>query len=126
MQEKAREEISNVITDVEELSMEQLNSLLYTDAFIKESLRLFIPVPQNGRVPTKDCKFGNVSIPKGTTLLIPNLYIHKNEFEKGEEFIPERWLNGMFYFFTAELNYNVFCKYASTFPHPSKFFTQRS
>ena len=83
---------------------------MYTDAFIKESLRLFLPVPQNGRVPTKDCKFGNVSIPKGTTLLIPNLYIHKNEFEKGEEFIPERWLSGMLYFFIEVLNYILFCK----------------
>ena len=81
--------------------MDQLNDLTYTDAFIKESLRLFIPTPHNIRVPTKDCKFGNVSIPKGTAILIPNLYIHKNEFEKGEEFIPERWLNGMFHFVTT-------------------------
>ena len=117
MQEKVREEISNVISDVEELSMEKLNDLLYTNAFIKESLRLFIPVPQNARVPTKDCKFGNVSIPKGTMILIPNLYIHKNEFEKGEEFIPERWLNGMFYFLTAAVNHFAFRIYPlPTFP----------
>ena len=98
MQERARGEISNIISDVENLNREELNDLLYTDAFIKESLRLFVPTPQNMRVATKDCKFGNVSIPKGTSLLISHVYIHKNEFEKGDEFIPERWLNGMICF----------------------------
>ena len=98
MQERAREEISNIVSDVENLNMEQLNDLSYTDAFIKESLRLFIPTPHNLRVATKDCKFGNVSIPKGTPLMISHVYIHKNEFEQGDEFIPERWLNGMICF----------------------------
>ena len=98
MQERARQEISNIVRDVENLNMEQLNGLLYTDAFIKESLRLFIPTPQNLRVATKDCKFGNVSIPKGTPLMISHIYIHKNEFEKGDEFIAERWLDGMICF----------------------------
>ena len=98
MQARAREEILNIVSDVENLNMEQLNDLLYTDAFVKESLRLFIPTPQNMRVATKDCKFGNVSIPKGTSLLISHVYIHKKEFEKGDEFIPERWLNGMICF----------------------------
>ena len=121
MQEKAREEISNFINDVEELSMEQLNNLFYTDAFIKESLRLFIPVPQNGRVPTKDCKFGNVSIPKGTTILIPNLYIHKKEFERGDEFIPERWLNGMFYFLIETVN-NIGFRISHLFPPIKGFY----
>ena len=90
MQARAREEILNIVSDVENLNMEQLNGLLYTDAFVEESLRLFIPTPQNMRVATKDCKFGNVSIPKGTSLLISHVCIHKNEFEKGDEFIPER------------------------------------
>ena len=108
MQEKAREEISSVTGDVENLSMEQLSDLIYTDAFIKESLRLFIPTPQNARVATKDCKFGNVSIPKGTTILIPNVHIHKSEFEKGKEFIPERWLNGMFHFLTATNSLSIY------------------
>ena len=98
MQERARGEISNIISDVENLNREELNDLLYTDAFIKESLRLFVPTPQNMRVATKDCKLGNVSIPKRTSLLISHVYIHKNEFEKGDEFIPERWLNGMICF----------------------------
>ena len=105
MQKKAREEISNVISDVEELSMEQLNDLLYTNAFIKESLGLFIQIV---RVPTKVHKFGNVSIPKGAMIMIPSLYIPKNEFEKRKEFIPERCLNGMVHLLTATVNYIVF------------------
>ena len=76
--------------------MEQLNSLIYTDAFIKESLRIFPPIPQNLRVAQLDYKFGEYLIPKGTGLLLP---IHQVEFEKGEEFIPERWLNGEICFY---------------------------
>ena len=101
MQERARGEISNIISDVEHLNMEQLNGLLYTDAFIKESLRLFVPTPENLRIATKDCKFGNVSIPKGTPLMISHVYIHKTDFEKGDEFMPERWLNGMICFWVT-------------------------
>ena len=90
MQDNVREEISNIVSNFEDLIMEQLNDLLYTDAFIKESLRLFIPTPHNARVATKDCKFDNVSAPKGTTIMTLNLHILKNEFEKGEEFALER------------------------------------
>ena len=108
MQEKPRKEISSVIGDVENFNMEQLNDLIYTDSFIKEPLRLFILTPQNARVATKACKFGNVSIPKGTTILIPNLYIHKNEFQQREEFIPERWLKGMFYFLIVTAYHSIF------------------
>lgn len=97
MQERVREEILNTIGDVEHFNMEELNNLFYTDAFIKESLRLFVPAPHAGRVAARDCKFGNVSIPKGTSLVISYLYIHGNEFMKGDEFIPERWLNGMIF-----------------------------
>ena len=102
---KAREEISNVISDVEEFSMEQLNDLLYTNTFIKESLRLFTQIE---RVPTKDYKFGNVSIPKGAMIMIPSLYIPKNDFEKRKEFTPERCLNGMVHLLTVTVNYIVF------------------
>ena len=95
MQKRAREEILNTISDFEHFNMEELNNLVYIDAFIKESLRLFIPAPHSGRVAKRDCKLGDVLIPKGTKLVMSNLYIHRNEFGKGDEFIPERWLNGM-------------------------------
>ena len=108
MQEKPRKEISSVIGDVENFNMEQLNDLIYTNYFIKESLWLFIPTPQNARVATKDWKFGNVSIPKGTTILIPKLYIHKNEFQQREEFIPERWLKDIFYFLIVTVYHFIF------------------
>ena len=85
--------------------MEQLNDLLYTNAFIKESLGLFIQIV---RVPTKVYKFGNVSIPKGAMIMIPSLYIPKNEFEKRKEFIRERCMNGMVHLLTATVNYIVF------------------
>jgi len=94
LQEKVRDEINECIHDVNSIKLEELEKLTYTDAFIKESLRLFGPIPQNGRVSKIDYKFGDVTIPKGSTLVSPNIFIHEGEedFEKGKEFIPERFL----------------------------------
>ena len=94
MQEKARQEINEKITDFENLTMEELNNLTYTEAFIKESMRLFTPAPQTFRLTTKECSVGNYTLPKGTGVLIPAFFIHEcTDFERGKEFIPERWLN---------------------------------
>ena len=95
MQEKARQEINEKITDFENLTMEELNHLTYTDAFIKEVMRLFTPAPQTFRVTAKQCTLGNYTLPKGTAIMMPAYYIHEcTDFERGKEFIPERWLNG--------------------------------
>lgn len=95
MQEKARQEINEKITDFENLTVEELNHLTYTDAFIKEVMRLFSPASQTFRVTAKQCTLGNYTLPKGTGIMMPAYYIHEcTDFERGKEFIPERWLNG--------------------------------
>ena len=95
MQEKARQEINEKITDFENLTMEELNNLTYTEAFIKESMRLFTPAALTLRLTTKECSVGSFTLPKGTGVLIPAFFIHEcTDFESGKEFIPERWLNG--------------------------------
>ena len=95
MQKKARQEINEKIIDFENLTMEELNNLTYTEAFIKESMRLFTPAPQTFRLTTKECSVGNYTLPKGTGVLIPAFFINEcTDFERGKEFIPERWLNG--------------------------------
>ena len=97
MQEKVRQEINNKITDIKTLNIDELNNLSYTDAFIKESLRLFIPAPFTPRVVKKDHKIGNYVIPKGTGILIARHVLHESsEFEKGKDFLPDRWLFGKF------------------------------
>jgi len=96
LQEKVRNEINQHIQDIELMKLEELDKLTYTDAFIKESLRLFMPVPNNFRVSAVDQKFGDQLIPKGTGFWMPNHHLHDLDFENGKNFIPERFLgNGL-------------------------------
>ena len=112
MQEKARQEINEKITDFKNLTMEELSHLTYTDAFIKEVMRLFSPASQTFRVTAKQCTLGNYTLPKGTGIMMPAYYIHEcTDFERGKEFIPERWLNGKEFFkinFFSSKCFNLF------------------
>lgn len=99
MQEEVREEINDKMNDIKSLEdMEELNKLSYTDAFIKESLRLFSPAPFSARIAQQDYKFGNYLVPKGTGVFIARHLLHEcDEFERGKEFLPRRWLSGKFW-----------------------------
>ena len=74
--------------------MEHLSSIPYTNAFIQESLRLFGPVPILQRRSLVDYKFGDYTVPRGTIYILPNHFINRNEneFEEGETFLPDRFL----------------------------------
>ena len=52
VQTKLREEVSNLSTD--DPSMDDLNGLPYLDAVVRETLRLFPPVPAASREAMKD------------------------------------------------------------------------
>ncbi|KAK9992920.1 hypothetical protein SO802_022623 [Lithocarpus litseifolius] len=72
-----------------------INDLVYLQAIIKESLRLYPPVPLS--VPheaTEDCHVCDYYIPKGTRLFINvwKLHRHSRVWENPEEFLPERFL----------------------------------
>ena len=55
VQQKSYEEVMNVLGDVDrEITMNDLNELNYLELVIKESLRLFPPVPIIGRKLLKD------------------------------------------------------------------------
>ncbi|KAJ3928287.1 MAG: cytochrome P450 [Lentinula lateritia] len=106
VQKKLREELCTMATD--NPTMEQLNSLPYLDAVVKESLRLYAPVPSVLRVaaqddviplshPLKDKKgveHHSISIAKGQTVIVPLLALNRDKATWGEdamEFKPERW-----------------------------------
>ena len=64
---------------------------------VKESLRLYPPAWGFIRKVTKDCKIGARRVTKGTIVLIMQWALHRDprRFERPDEFIPERWAEGM-------------------------------
>ncbi|KAF9900754.1 hypothetical protein BX616_002512 [Lobosporangium transversale] len=82
-------------------SYDQLNSLPYLNAVIRESLRLWSPVPLNLRVSVEDDYLprgkglGHLFVPAGTNLQIPMFILHRDPKIWGPdslEFNPDRWL----------------------------------
>ncbi|KAL2774420.1 cytochrome P450 27C1 isoform 1 [Daubentonia madagascariensis] len=63
-------------------------------ALLKETLRLFLVLPGNGRVTQEDLVIGGYLIPKGTQLALCHYATaHAEEnFPAAAEFRPERWL----------------------------------
>ncbi|XP_026845680.1 cytochrome P450 4d8 [Drosophila persimilis] len=103
VQEKMLEEILRVIgTDRKRpVTIRDLNEMKYLECVIKESLRLYPPVPLVGRKLQTDfkyshSKYGDGVIPAGSEFLIGiyGMQRNKNEFPQSEEFIPERHENG--------------------------------
>ena len=77
---------------------ESLDDLPYLDAVIKEGLRCFPPIPmsQPRYVPTGGRTIDGYFIPAGAIVSCQAWSVHRlNEdvFVKGDEFLPERWLD---------------------------------
>ncbi|TFK35549.1 cytochrome P450 [Crucibulum laeve] len=106
VQTKLRKELLNISTD--NPSMDELNTLPYLDAVIRESLRFHAPIPITMRVAMKDDilpletpfidKHGSlrheIQINKGQVILVPILVINRSKSIWGEDamvFKPERW-----------------------------------
>ncbi|KAE8681799.1 ER lumen protein retaining receptor family protein isoform 1 [Hibiscus syriacus] len=76
----------------EESDMEEL---VYLQAIIKETLRLYPPAPLLiPHVPMEDCCVGGYRIPKGTRLFVNAWKLHRDPriWSNPEEFEPERFL----------------------------------
>ncbi|OSD00668.1 cytochrome P450 [Trametes coccinea BRFM310] len=106
VQKKLRDELLTLDTDMP--TMDELNSLPYLDAVVRETLRIHAPVPTTLRVAMKDDvipisepfvdRFGQVQdsirITKGSAVIIPILSLNRCKKLWGEdarEFKPERW-----------------------------------
>ncbi len=67
--------------------------LKYTEKVIKESMRLRPPVWALGREAARDCTLGNYPIKKGTSVMVSQWVMHRDEryFSDPLQFKPERW-----------------------------------
>jgi cytochrome P450 len=69
--------------------------LPYADAVIREAMRLYPPAWAIGREATTPIQVGDVEVPAGTQILIPQWVVHRDPrwFAEPLAFRPERWLD---------------------------------
>jgi cytochrome P450 len=73
---------------------DDLPRLRYTEAVVKEALRLYSPAWITSREAIRDCELGGFHVPAGTTLGVSQWVTHRDPrfYEEPEAFRPERWL----------------------------------
>ncbi len=78
-------------------TVEDLPKLGYTDAIIKESMRLYPPAWGVGREALEDCEVGGYHVPAKAQLYISQYVVHRlpRHFEDPEAFDPDRWNDGL-------------------------------
>ncbi|XP_038078422.1 cholesterol 24-hydroxylase-like [Patiria miniata] len=92
---KMKTEADAVIGDNGYVSFEDLSNLKYTQAVLKEGLRVHPPVSSVPRQLTKDVVYNGIKVPAGSPVAVSMINMARQEeyFEKPEEFIPSRFLN---------------------------------
>lgn len=75
----------------------ELARLVYLDAVLCETLRLYPPVWAMGRQPLADCVIAGHQVAKGTSILFSQWVMHRDArfFENPDAFLPERWTAGL-------------------------------
>ncbi|NXI30401.1 CP4B1 protein, partial [Sterrhoptilus dennistouni] len=93
-QQRCREEIQSILGDRDTIEWEDLGKMTYTTMCIKESLRLFPPVPAVSRQLTKPVTFPDGrSLPAGCMVGLNIFGIHRNRevWEDPEIYDPQRF-----------------------------------
>ncbi|XP_050024938.2 cytochrome P450 4V2-like isoform X1 [Dermacentor andersoni] len=95
-QDKVYQELETIFAeDVERAAtVEDLKEMRYLECVIKESHRLYPPVPVMARNADEDAEILGYRIPRGCTLLAVMYSLHRDPrfFPEPEEFRPERFL----------------------------------
>lgn len=76
---------------------EDLPKLRFTEAVVRESLRLYPPAWAMGRQAVEDCAIGGYEVPRNTTIYMSQWVVHRDAryFEEPEQFRPERWMDSL-------------------------------
>ncbi|XP_049271023.1 cytochrome P450 4V2 [Rhipicephalus sanguineus] len=97
IQRKVHEELDTVFRDREDMecTQEDLKRLQYMECCVKETLRLCPPFPYIGKILDQDLTIEGRTLPKGVACFIIMYSLHRNpnEFEKPDEYIPERFMS---------------------------------
>ena len=93
--EQVQKEVDREFSDLSRVDVNSINRMDYTNAVLKEALRL--AGPGNGlfdRIAQKDDEICGLKIKKGTmvNMFMNALYTLEKYFSRPQEFIPERWL----------------------------------
>jgi cytochrome P450 len=92
---KAEAEIQDVVGD-RLPGAADLPRLRWTEAVVKESLRLYPPAYVIGREALAPCALGGYAVPARATVYISPWALHRDPrwFDQPEAFRPDRWTNG--------------------------------
>ncbi|HLW44357.1 MAG TPA: cytochrome P450, partial [Candidatus Acidoferrales bacterium] len=76
---------------------EDLPKLRFTEAIVRESLRLYPPAWAMGRQAIEDCVIGGYEVPRNTTIYMSQWVVHHDAryFDEPEQFRPERWMDSL-------------------------------
>ena len=85
------------VLDRRPATVADLPRLPYTDAVVKESMRLYPPAYVLGREAIEDCEIGGYNVPARATIYMSPWVLHRDPrwFVEPEKFLPERWLDGL-------------------------------
>ena len=92
-QQRVRDEVRSVVGD-QPMSPDLIDRLELTERVLKESMRLYPPVPVMARRPVHDITLGGQDIPAGTQVVIPMYCVHRHRalWSDPDEFRPDRFL----------------------------------
>jgi cytochrome P450 len=78
-------------------TLDDVAQLKYTENVLTESLRLYPPAWGTARVAIDEHEIGGYKVPKGTGISLSQWVMHRDPrwFERAEEFLPERWEDGL-------------------------------
>nr|XP_046486885.1 cytochrome P450 4C1-like isoform X2 [Neodiprion pinetum] len=95
VEKKIHQEQLRVFGDsVEPATLNQINELKYLERVVKETMRLFPPVPTVGRIMSEEINIAGYKIPRGTNITVHIHHIHRDpkHWTNPEKFDPDRFL----------------------------------